>query len=174
MHGPALDTRILIVGQAPGLHEERLGRPFAYTAGRTLFKWLKSATGADEDTIRETVYFSAVARCFPGKAKTGDRPPSREEMENCRPHIAAEVRVLRPRLVLAIGKVAIAEVFGVRDPKLGEYVGRKFRVKFHGQMVDVIPLPHPSGLSTWPHSPENKPKLQAALDLIAQEFRRYI
>jgi len=174
VHGPAIASPILLVGQAPGLHEERLGRPFAYTAGKTLFKWLEGATGADEETIRELVYFAAVARCFPGKAKSGDRPPSREEMANCRPHLAAEVRELKPRLVLAVGKIAIAEIFGVRDPKLSEYVGRSFRVRFHDQLVNVIPLPHPSGVSRWPHSSEGKVKLAAALALVTQEFARLL
>ena len=87
--------------------------------GKTLVKWLLQATGLEENEIRDQVYFSAVARCFPGKALkgAGDRPPSPEEIENCREFLIDEVRALKPELVLAIGKVAILEVLGRDLPK---------------------------------------------------------
>ena len=114
VHGVAIETPIMLVGQAPGTHEARLGRPFAYTAGKTLFKWLGGALNMDEEEIRERVYFAAVARCFPGKSPkgTGDREPDAGEVENCRRHLREEVAALRPRVVLAVGRVAMAEVLG--------------------------------------------------------------
>lgn len=174
VHGPALDTRVLLLGQAPGPHEESLGRPFAYTAGKTLFKWLNLATGADEEGLREQIYFSAVARCFPGKnlRGQGDRPPSKVELENCRPHLMAEVRALQPDLILAVGKMAIVEALGLKDFSLAEVVGKKFTRDFHGRAATVIPLPHPSGVSRWPHSAEGKVKLGEALELVREAFQQ--
>lgn len=178
VHGPPLDTRILLVGQAPGIHEPARGRPFAHTAGKTLFKWLGQATGADEEQLREWIYFTAVARCFPGKhpGGRGDRPPSAAEAENCREHMAREVKALRPELVLAVGKPAIIAVLGeeLGSRPLKDLVGKKIRREFFGRMVDVVALPHPSGVSAWPHSPEGKKKLAAALKLLAAEFRKYV
>ena len=76
VHGPPVPSSILLIGQAPGPREGSLGRPFAWTAGRTLFRWFEDAVGATEDDVRAGVYFAAVARCFPGKAKGGgDRRP---------------------------------------------------------------------------------------------------
>lgn len=75
-----LKTRIISIGQAPGIHEEKHGKPFSYTAGKTLFKWL-SSIGIEEDIFRHNVNMSAVCRCFPGKAKVGDRRPSPEEIK---------------------------------------------------------------------------------------------
>ena len=179
VHGPALDTRVLLVGQAPGVHEGHLGRPFAYTAGKTLFKWLGEATGADEEELREMIYFSAVARCFPGKALkgAGDRPPSDEEMANCREHLMAEVKALKPKLVLAVGKYAIIEVLKDggfdKSTTLSDVVGKKIKVNFHGEEVDVIPLPHPSGVSRWYRMEPGKSKLQEALKLVSKEFKKY-
>ena len=178
VHGPALSSPILLVGQAPGAHEGRLGRPFAYTAGKTLFKWLGGATGADEEELRRLIYFAAVARCFPGKnlKGAGDRPPSPVEVSNCREFLVDEVRALRPRLVLAVGRSAITEVLGpARFPKtatLSDVVGETFRVTFHGEEVDVIPLPHPSGVSRWPVTEPGRTKLARALELFGEEFRR--
>ncbi len=88
VHGPALDTRLFLLGQAPGPREGSFGRPFAWTAGRTLFNWLCTALGTDEATLRRHLYFAAVARCFPGKASGGgDRKPDPEEIAACRPFL---------------------------------------------------------------------------------------
>ena len=157
----------MLVGQAPGVHEASLGRPFAWTAGRTLFRWLEAATALDERAIRERVYFTAVARCFPGKAKGGgDRPPSRQETAACRPFLAGEVHALRPALVLAVGTHAIREVLG-DCPKLDTIIGTAHHVTWHGVPLDVIPLPHPSGASPWPRMEPGKTLLAAALRRVA-------
>lgn len=172
VHGPAMETSIMLVGQAPGAHESTLGRPFAYTAGKTLFKWFSQATQLDETEIREQIYFAAVARCFPGKNPkgAGDREPNIQEIENCRKHLSAEVSILKPKIILAVGKVAIAEVLGPKlFPKgtpLVDVVGKKIKAQFHGHPVEVISLPHPSGVSRWPVTEPGKTKLKKALNLL--------
>ena len=168
VHGPVVDSRIMLVGQAPGMHEPTLGRPFAHTAGKTLFKWLKQATGAEEEDLRELIYFTAVARCFPGKARSGagDRPPSKTEIENCRDHLRDEVLALKPKIILAVGRSALSEVLQEngfsKSQSLVDVVGKKIRTRFHGHLVDVIPLPHPSGVSGWPQTEPGKTKLQSS------------
>ena len=171
VHGPALVTPVMLVGQAPGVHEAGLGRPFAWTAGRTLFRWFEQFVGIDERTFRENVYFTAVARCFPGKSKSGgDRRPDRAEVEACRPFLSEEVRSIRPQLVLAVGTLAITEVLGeqVLGQRLDRIVGKSFRTSWHGVSVDVIPLPHPSGASPWPKIEPGKSLLAAALRLVRE------
>ena len=166
VHGPPVLARIVLVGQAPGVHEAGLGRPFAWTAGRTLFRWFENALGIDEHTFRKHVYFTAVARCFPGKAKGGgDRRPDRDEILACRPFLAREVAILRPSLILAVGALAIGEVLGARVAglTLDRIVGTMHRVRWHGVLADVIPLPHPSGASPWPKLEPGKTLLAAAL-----------
>jgi uracil-DNA glycosylase len=166
VHGPAVASRILFIGQAPGPREAAFGRPFAWTAGRTLFRWLEEAWGADEATVRARVYISAVARCFPGKAKGGgDRRPDDEEVHNCHHWLSAEVALLQPRLFVPVGTLAIAQVLG-HEGKLAEVVGKKMRVTFAGHTADAIPLPHPSGASTWHHMEPGKTLLGRALRLL--------
>lgn len=154
----------MLVGQAPGAHEESLGKPFAHTAGKTLFNWLKDATGASEGELRQMISFSAIARCYPGKSLNGqgDRVPSQSEIENCREHLRSEIEILRPKLILAVGKLAIKELLGDDGP-LENFVGKKFKVVVHGCPVEVLPLPHPSGVSRWPHSKNGKKALRKAL-----------
>ena len=170
VHGPAVDTAVMLVGQAPGAHESTYGKPFAYTAGKTLFKWMEKGTGIDEESFRENVYIAAVARCFPGKSGRGDREPNAEEIARCREHLKKEVQILKPELIIAVGRVAITEVLGVdtfpKSRTLSEVVGKKIKAHFLGQDVDVICLPHPSGVSSWPHTEEGKKKLTAALRIL--------
>ena len=168
VHGAAVASRIYLLGQAPGPHEARLGRPFAWTAGKTLFRWLERATGADEATARARIYIGAVVRCFPGKTSGGgDRVPTPEECALWREFIAREVEILRPRLVLPVGRLAIQEVLGHREP-IAAVVGRELRTQFHGVDVDVIPLPHPSGASTWFKLEPGRTLLEEALALVAR------
>ena len=82
--GAAVASRVMLVGQAPGDKEPALGRPFAWTAGRAMFKWFQEACGVDEAAFRARVYMTAVCRCFPGKkGRGGDRVPSAAEIANC-------------------------------------------------------------------------------------------
>jgi uracil-DNA glycosylase len=167
VHGPPVPSRIFLLGQAPGPHEARLGRPFAWTAGKTLFRWLERATGADEETVRARVYLSAVVRCFPGKTGGGgDRVPTADECALWRGFVEREVRILRPRLVLPVGRLAIQEVLGHTEP-IAAVVGRALRAHLHGVEVDVIPLPHPSGASTWFKVEPGRTLLEEALRLVA-------
>lgn len=167
VHGPALPTHIFLLGQAPGPREGQFGRPFAWTAGKTLFRWFESVLGASEEAVRERIYFAAVARCFPGKARGGgDRKPDPEEIAACRPFLEREVRLLEPRLVLPVGALAIEQVLGHKGP-LAEVVGTTQRARYHGADVDVIALPHPSGASTWHRMEPGKTLLAEALRQVA-------
>ncbi|MFL5785918.1 MAG: uracil-DNA glycosylase family protein, partial [Bacteriovoracaceae bacterium] len=57
VHGETTPSKILLIGQAPGPHEADRGKPFAYTAGKTLFKWLNEATDLEEEELRSLIYF---------------------------------------------------------------------------------------------------------------------
>ena len=146
--GPPVASRVILVGQAPGDKEPKLGRPFAWTAGKTLFSWFQAALGWTEEETRARLYFAAVCRCFPGKKPSGgDRVPDDDEIANCSRWLEREFELLRPRLVLPVGKLAITQFLGERP--LSEVIGRSFRVAYGGHEVDVVPLPHPSGASPW-------------------------
>jgi uracil-DNA glycosylase len=164
--GRPVTSRIILVGQAPGDKEPKFGRPFAWTAGRTLFKWFEATLGWSEDDTRDRIYFAAVCRCFPGKKpQGGDRVPDEGEIANCSRWLEREFKWLQPRLVLPVGKLAITQFLGERP--LAEVVGRSFPTYCHGQKVDVVPLPHPSGASPWHRVEPGKSLLQRAMALVA-------
>jgi uracil-DNA glycosylase len=172
MHRPAVSggpvvSRVITVGQAPGTKEPIIGRPFAWTAGKTLFGWFERACGMTEEQFRASIYLAAVCRCFPGKtAAGGDRVPAPDEVERCSRWLEAEIRLLRPERVLPIGKLAIAEFIPVAP--LTKVIGKKFQVERFGHSFDLIPLPHPSGASPWHRIEPGKTLLDRALRLIAK------
>lgn len=167
MSGGPVNSRVLLVGQAPGEKEPALGRPFAWTAGKTLFGWLEQATGMREARVRETIYLAAVCRCFPGKKPAGgDRVPSPEEIAACAGWLEAELEILRPELVIPVGRLAIERFLPAR--RLDAVIGRQFCLRANGVASDLIPLPHPSGASPWHRVAPGRQLLEKALGLIAE------
>ena len=164
--GSPVFSPILLIGQAPGDKEGGFGKPFAWTAGKTMFKWFERI-GLDEETFRQRVYMAAVCRCFPGKnPKGGDRVPNKDEIAKCSNWLQAEIDLLKPDLILPVGKLAISQLIPVN--KLNEVIGKMHSVNFHGHSTDAIPLPHPSGASTWHRMEPGISLLESALTTLQQ------
>jgi uracil-DNA glycosylase len=121
----------------------------------------------NEAAVRSEIYFAAVCRCFPGKNSGGtDRVPAPDEIRNCSSWMDNEIRILQPRLVIPVGRLAIVQF--IDCAKLEKVIGHKFRVEQAGHRFDLIPLPHPSGASPWHKIPPGKELLGRALKLIAR------
>jgi uracil-DNA glycosylase len=162
--------RAMLVGQAPGQTEIGGGPPFAGRAGGTLFRWLARA-GLDEATAREWLYISAITRCYPGPHPSGrgDRVPSPRERALCGDWLADELRLIRPPLLVPVGRLAIDRFLGTGA--LADLVGREHEVEHEGGRSIAIPLPHPSGASSWIHAPGNGARLDRALALLGARLR---
>jgi len=169
MYGPPVAgnpilSPIMLIGQAPGDKEILIPKPFAWTAGKTLFKWFNQI-GLSEEEFRNLVYMSAVCRCFPGKKpRGGDRVPNQTEIKTCSHWLEMEYKLLQPKLILPVGKLAISQFFKVK--KLTDVIGQIHQLKINDVQVDFIPLPHPSGASTWHITEPGKTLLQSALKLV--------
>ncbi len=164
--GPVV-SRVMLIGQAPGVREPVLAKPFAWTAGRTLFRWFDEFCGMNEAVVRSRIYFAAVCRCFPGKTPGGgDRLPAPDEIRNCSSWMNDEFEILRPRLVIPVGKLAIAQF--IAFDKLDDVIGRQFVINHNSISFDLIPLPHPSGASPWPKIPPGRALTARALRKIAR------
>jgi uracil-DNA glycosylase len=167
--GPAVRSEVLLVGQAPGVREPQMGRPFAWTAGKTLFRWFEESCGFGEEIFRQRIYMAAVCRCFPGKHPkgSGDRVPDDDEIANCAPWLAQEISLLRPKLVIPVGKLAISQF--VAADKLSEIIGKRIALEREGVRFNLVALPHPSGASTWHRMEPGKTLLRQALTLLAND-----
>lgn len=161
--------RVMLIGQAPGQCEAVDRRPFIGRAGRTLFRWLARA-GVGEETAREHFYMGAITRCYPGPHPSGrgDRVPSPRERALCASWLNDELRLIRPRLLILVGRLAIDRFLG--PAPLDALVGRAMRVEHAGGTSTAVPLPHPSGASSWIHAPGHDALLGDALRLLAAEL----
>jgi uracil-DNA glycosylase len=128
--------------------------------------------GLDETAARDRIYIAAITRCYPGPSPSGrgDRVPSPVERANCSSWLDDELRLIRPRLVIPVGRLAI-ERFLPRVP-LDELIGREHDVEHLGGRSIAIPLPHPSGASSWIHQDDHADLLERALELIAARLFR--
>lgn len=164
---PRQRPRVLLVGQAPGPHEREGNRLFAFTAGTRLFQWF-ARIGVSEEEFRARVWMAAAIRCFPGRApQGGDRVPAPDEVATCADWLEREFAFVKPSTVIAIGQLAISR-FLPKPAPLAERIGRSFEVEGFGQSFEVVPLPHPSGRSTWLIARENQERLGRALDRLKE------
>ena len=154
----------MIIGQAPGAVELTTGLPFSGRAGAELRRWLAVA-GIDEAHLP---YRTAITKCFPGKAASGagDRRPSPPEVLLCASWLDAELALVRPRVLLLVGTLAIERFWG--KVPLSQVVGKS---RLESERV-LIPLPHPSGASRWLNDPENRERLTRALAVVRRAVRR--
>lgn len=157
--------RVMLVGQAPGKVESGGGHAFAGRAGRTLFRWFEKI-GLDEATARDWIYIAAITRCYPGPSPSGrgDRVPSPRERANCASWLEGELTLVRPRLLVPVGRLAIERFL----PRLAleELIGREHAIEHAGGQCVAIPLPHPSGASSWIHQGNHGLLLSRSLELI--------
>ena len=161
VNGRASD-RMMVIGQAPGHRSVAKGRSFSGPGGSILQKWLEQA-GFPRGYLHEHTYLSSLTRCDPGRNPRGDgdRRPSPQEVALCRPFLEAELALLRPRVVLLVGAMAIEAYFG--KVKLEDVIGT-FQER-EGMLF--LPLPHPSGVSRWLNDPGHLKLLQQALEILA-------
>lgn len=152
-----------LVGQAPGPVERESRRPFSGRAGKELDRWMVRAGFASPDEFRRLTYIAALMRCFPGRnlAGNGDLKPPPAAVANCAHWLDAELRILRPKVLILVGQLAIARFLG--PGRLEDRVGHRF-----GERPVMIPLPHPSGQSRWLNDPANRERLASALELVGQ------
>jgi uracil-DNA glycosylase len=162
VRAPYRGQRAYMYGQAPGIVEGEERLPWRGRAGKTLRRWLE----LDEDTFYSTFFCASVTRCYPGRAASGrgDRTPTPREQELCRFWRDWELELMRPKLIVVVGGLALRGLLGLTQ--LTEAIGRRY----DRAGVPVIPLPHPSGASSWPNVPANREKLDTALRLVHAEL----
>ncbi|GAC1659977.1 MAG: uracil-DNA glycosylase [Candidatus Elarobacter sp.] len=129
---------LMVVGEGPGETEDKLGRPFVGRAGELLDRMLLSI-----DLPREDVFICNTVKCRPTfdmGHRLANRPPTPDEMRNCRPYLEEQIDIVRPRVILALGA-----------PAAKSFMGDKFSItKQRGQWFDgpsgipVIATFHPA------------------------------
>jgi uracil-DNA glycosylase len=153
-----------LFGLAPGIVEGEERRPWRGRAGQTLRRWLEM----DEGAFYATFYCASVTRCYPGKPASGrgDRTPTPEEQRLCEVWRDHELRLLRPALIVTVGGLAARRLLGLKS--VTDAVGARYEL----DGVPAIPLPHPSGASSWLNAQANRDRVAQALALVQAELAR--
>jgi len=123
----------LLVGEAPGAEEDRLGEPFVGQAGKLLDSML-AAIGLERG---RNVYIANVLKCRP----PGNRNPEPEEVAKCAPHLSRQIELIQPKLILAMGRFAVQTLLDT-DATIASLRGAVHR--YHG--VPLVVTYHPAYL----------------------------
>ncbi|MFL5759827.1 MAG: uracil-DNA glycosylase [Thermomicrobiales bacterium] len=155
----------MIVGQAPGVQAHTRAVPYSGATGKTLRAWLATA-GIAEGEFFDLFYLTSATKCFPGASASGkgDRMPSATEVALCAGHLDREIALVRPELVITLGKLAASVIIG--PASLSDLVGQMHEVERAGHRFTVVPLSHPSGVSRWLNEPAHRDKQAQALALV--------
>lgn len=145
----------MVIGEAPGEEEDRQGEPFVGPAGQLLTAMLAAI-----DLPREKVFIANVLKCRP----PGNRDPHVEEVSECLSYLHRQVAFVRPRLVLAVGRIAAQTLLGVETP-LAKLRGQVHR--FGPLNTPLIVTYHPAYLL---RSPGEKRKAWEDLKFARQTF----
>ena len=168
VRAPYHGQRAYLLGQAPGITEGEERLPWRGRAGQTLRRWLR----LEGEALYATFYCASVTRCYPGRSPSGrgDRTPTPREQELCSFWREWELELLRPQLIVTVGGLAVRRLLGISS--LNECIGKSYLATGAAAGAVVIPLPHPSGRSTWLNDAANRARLGKALTHVRREVAR--
>ena len=152
------DAAIMFVGEAPGFHEDKSGRPFVGAAGRFLEELLSSI-----DLTREQVYIANVIKCRP----PGNRDPLPFEIDACKPHLDRQIDLIRPRMIVTLGRFSMARYFP--GAKISDVHGKPRKISgilYYPMFHPAAALHQPKYRITVEEDMKRIPQLMAEMDQI--------
>ncbi|MGC2353222.1 MAG: uracil-DNA glycosylase, partial [Candidatus Udaeobacter sp.] len=132
------DADLMFIGEAPGVDEDKQGEPFVGRAGQLLTRILKAMNFARED-----VYIANILKCRPDtpSGSFGNRAPTPTEMQTCRPYLVEQIEIIQPKVLVALGAVAVEGLLGMRGTM------RELRGRWHAyNSVPLMITYHPAYL----------------------------
>jgi DNA polymerase len=152
------DAAIMFVGEAPGFHEDKSGRPFVGAAGRFLEELLSSI-----DMTRDQVYIANVIKCRP----PGNRDPLPFEIDACKPHLDRQIALIRPKMIVTLGRFSMARYFpGARISDVHGKPRKISGVLYYPMFHPAAALHQPKYRSTVEEDMRRIPQLLAEMDQI--------
>ena len=131
------NAKIMLIGLAPGYHENLEGRPFVGAAGKLLNKLLNLA-----GIKREEVYITNVIKCY-----LPNNIASEEEIKACAPYLDKQIELIKPKILILLGKVAVEYIFNKFDLKIApmkKLHGKIFKISTLFNQLKIIPMYHPA------------------------------
>jgi len=163
-----------IVGIEPGNTEVSKGEPFSGLAGKRLMEWLtRAGLGSDRAAVLRQTYLTSLIKCHVSEKKYFSRA-----VKNCAPFLVRQLELVKPSVLITLGQEPIRFLFGSEAP-LEALVGKALLEQELSSSLfpvlpvgtKVVPLPHPSPLSRWLNSNENKNRLDAAIGVLRKLYK---
>ncbi|MGE3062829.1 MAG: uracil-DNA glycosylase [bacterium] len=148
-----IDADIMLVGEAPGEEEDKSGIPFVGRAGEKLEEMLRYI-----DLNRENVYICNVLKCRPPH----NADPTKEQEDACRNFLIRQIALVRPKVILTLGRHAASAVMRMETKNLYEYLNTVFEIE---NGIKVIPTYHPAAILYSKGNIKEKIRRQVAADL---------
>lgn len=158
--GPA-DAEVMFIGEGPGFHEDKQGRPFVGAAGQFLEELLASI-----DLKREQVFITNVVKCRP----PANRDPEPDEIDACQPYLDRQMEIIRPKIVVTLGRFSMARYFP--NAKISQIHGQAKKmdgVIYYPMYHPAAALHQPSLRSTVEEDMRRIPELIANIDRLDEE-----
>lgn len=150
-----IKSKLMLIGEGPGQDEDEQGRPFVGRAGQLLDKIL-----AASEIPREDIYLTNVIKCLP----PGNRLPNPDEVQVCQNYLEAQIRLIKPRIVVCLGNLATRTVI---DKQASIFKARGRWLMRHD--VKIMPTLHPAALL---RNEEYKRPMWEDFKLIRDEFKK--
>src|SRR6266581_2567078 len=159
------DAELMFIGEAPGVDEDRQGEPFVGRAGQLLTRIIETM-----GLIREEVYIANILKCRPDtpRGSFGNRPPTPLEMQTCRPYLVEQIDVIRPKVLVALGAVAVEGLLGTRATM------RELRGRWHSYNGTPLMITYHPAYLLRNQSPSEKRKVWEDMLQVLERLERPI
>ena len=128
-------AQVVLVGEAPGAEEDKQGIPFCGASGKVLNELLQSI-----NLSRDDIFITNTILCRP----ENNRPPAKEEVQNCRDRLDQLIGIMQPKVIVTIGNFATERILGKKG--ITSLRGKEFPIIIHNQEIIVVPVIHPANL----------------------------
>ncbi len=159
------DADIMFVGEAPGADEDAQGEPFVGRAGQLLTRIIETMGFARGD-----VYIANILKCRPDmpRGSSGNRPPTPVEMQTCRPYLMEQLDIIQPKVLVALGAVAVEGLLGTRGAM------RDLRGRWHSYNATPLMITYHPAYLLRNQSPSEKRKVWEDMLLVLERLERPI
>jgi len=156
------DAEIMFIGEAPGYNEDVQGRPFVGAAGKLLTTLIRDKLGLD----RKEVFITNVVKCRP----PNNRDPKPEEINACSQYLDEQIRIIRPKIIVALGRHSTLYLLGKMGIKVGgisHVRGKMFRGVINDVNLIIIPTYHPAAAL---YNPKLRSVLEQDFEFVRKVF----
>ncbi len=160
-----LDADIMFIGEAPGAQEDERGRPFVGAAGKLLTELIESI-----GLKREEVYITNVVKCRP----PNNRDPTEEEIEACSPYLIRQIQLIKPKIIIALGRHAGRFLFtnaGLKWRNMTVMHGKVYDAELFGVKTKLLATYHPAAALYYP---KLRPELEKDFTTIKKLYEEVV